>query len=177
MEPLYWERTKMNLHYLFFEQETYELLFNMFSEMVIRQFHEEASFNGTRCWLEKRYFNKEIKDKLKELDESKPLIKPGSYIFNLFYEPQENWGSRGTPHLWQAMAREFSNDMIFNTTKGMFKEKYLRIFKELTGKDLYGIEEETFYCENYAFGGMSSGFIWVDFFKKELEHLLNEFND
>ena len=110
--------------------------------------------------------NVESVDKLKELDESKPLIKPGSYIFNLFYEPQENWGLRGTPHLWQAMAREFSNDMIFNTTKGMFKEKYLRVFKKLTGKDLFDIQEEKLYCEKYAFGGMSSGFIWVDFFKK-----------
>lgn len=177
MDPLIWERTKMNIYYLFFEKETFELINNMYSENIMKRLYEDASIeNADAKWIHKNIFNKHIKDKLKELDQDKPLIRPGTFAFCYFYEKPCGWMSRGTPYLWQAIAREFSNDYWRDLTQATFTEKYLKSFYKLTGVDLLTTTEEYFYCEKYAHGGMSSGMISVQFFREALNIIKENFN-
>ena len=177
MDPLIWKRTKMNIYYLFFEKETFELINNMYSENILNRLYEDAAIiNADAKWIHKNIFNKYIKDKLKELDNNKPLTKPGVFAFCYFYEPPCGWMSRGTPHLWQAIAREFSNDYWRDLTQATFTEKYLKSFYKLTGVDLLTTTEEYFYCEKYAHGGMSSGMISVQFFREALNIIKDNFN-
>ena len=177
MEPLIWERTKMNIYYLFFEKETYELITEMYSEQVLEKMYEEAPIEEANAkWVHKNIFNKYIKDKLKELDEHKCLTRPGMYAFCYFYEQPCGWMSRGTPHLWQAIAREFSNDYWCDLTQATFTEKYLKVFYTLTGVDLLTTNEEYIYCEKYAHGGMSSGMISIQFFREALNIIKDNFN-
>ena len=177
MEETIIKRTEMNIYYLFFEKETYELIMQTYSKNAIAMFNEEASIENVNAkFLQENMLNNYIKKKLVELDKNKPIEKNGEYLFTHFYEPIIGWGSRGTPYLWQAIAREFSNDRVSDFDKKTFEDKYLNVFYLLTNVDLRTSAEE-FYCEDYAHGGMSSGVIFVNFFREELKFLLQLFDN
>lgn len=169
------KRNNMNIYYLFFEKETFDLINNIFSQNIIDRFYEVAAIEDDNIdWIKNNIFNNYIIKQLSKLDKEKPLTINGEYIFTHFYIPISGWHLRGTPHLWQAIAREFSNDKIYNYDKVSFKAKFLRVFYQLTNVDLEMTNEISFHCEKYAHGGMSSGNISVEFFRNHLDYLINK---
>ena len=85
MEETIIKRTEMNIYYLFFEKETYELIMQAYSKNVIAMFNEEASIENVNAkFLQENMLNNYIKKKLVELDKNKPIEKKwGVFIYSL----------------------------------------------------------------------------------------------
>ena len=81
MEETIIKRTEMNIYYLFFEKETYELIMQTYSKNAIAMFNEEASIENVNAkFLQENMLNNYIKKKLVELDKNKPIEKNGEYL-------------------------------------------------------------------------------------------------
>lgn len=125
--------------------------------------------------LDKQFGLKDAcKVELQKLDENKPFIKfgyPGThYGYELFLSRPKNWGLRGSPFMWAHCARAFSRDVL-PMDPVFFEKKYRTIF-QIKGIPFDGNPEESTFCEEFAFGGMSSGSVTNDFGKDTLPQLL-----
>lgn len=79
------------------------------------------------------------------------------------------WCSRGSPYLWHAMQREFlKRPWAKSLTE--FEQNLAEVFYQLTQHSLY--ENEFFYCESFAHGGMSSGMISTEHWRMHLIEVL-----
>lgn len=76
------------------------------------------------------------------------------------FEPEpRRWGLRGDPHLWDALRLRLAEEDMPGTVADVMG-LVRAAFAELTGTDLASDHEERVYREQYAHGGMSSG--WID---------------
>jgi len=81
-----------------------------------------------------------------------------------FFNPPDQWGTRGDPHFWFGLMRYF-DDPRFNRIKiPDFIAEIQRFFHEKTGEYLSGSTQV--YLEEYAHGGMTSG--WISGFMAEI---------
>jgi hypothetical protein len=169
------KRRNLNKAQLLCEQESYDIfakkipvdISKRFFKVVI-EFDEKSVFD---LYQEGDiFYTKDIIEELDRLDQEKP-IENTSHVFLLFYELTGGWGSRGTPFLWGAMAREFSN-IKMPISKEKFRVDYLEVYKKLTGCDLTSEKREYFFVKNFSHGGISTGVINVDFFRGQLEKIM-----
>jgi RimJ/RimL family protein N-acetyltransferase len=90
------------------------------------------------------------------------------------FEPEpRRWGLRGDPHLWHALRLHLADEDMPGTVDeamGLVRAA----FRELTGADLASGHEETAYREQYARGGMSSGWISLSTWRERLMPLIAE---
>jgi len=105
-------------------------------------------------------------------------IKPISALFN---PPPVQWGLRGDPFLWRAMARALNSD-TFPTTEIELVALLENTFERLTGSRLPSegaiSEDDAIYVEKYARGGMSSGHVSLTFWRATAFPLLcSRFNE
>lgn len=83
----------------------------------------------------------------------------------------DQWGLRGDPYLWEDMKNECS--LSFEETSEVDFELFLfEIFEKKTGRSIN--TQEPIYLEKYAFGGMSSGNVDPNTWRKILIPLLLE---
>ena len=65
MNNIDFKRTSMNIYYLFFEKETFELITNMYSKNMLERFYVSATDSDeTATHLQENIFNQFIKKKL-----------------------------------------------------------------------------------------------------------------
>lgn len=110
---------------------------------------------------------------LQKLDENKPFLKfgyPGTHYGYELFLSRPSWRLRGTPFLWAHCARAFSRDVL-PMDPGYFEKKYRALFCA-KGIPFDGNPEESTYCSEFAFGGMSSGSVPNDFGISTLSQLL-----
>lgn len=92
------------------------------------------------------------------------------YAWELFLV-RPAWGSRGAPLFWAYAARQFTYDVL-PLDEEWLKEKYLSIARS------FGIDpdadDEYFYIEQFAAGGMSSGRVGSHFVRNTLNMLLEK---
>lgn len=125
--------------------------------------------------LDKQFgLKKACSAELKKLDDNKPFIKSGypgiHYGYELFLSRPNKWGLRGSPFMWAHCARAFSRDVL--PLDPVFFEKKYRLLFQIKGIPFDGDSEESTFCEEFAFGGMSSGSVTNDFGKETLPQLL-----
>lgn len=124
--------------------------------------------------LDKHFGLKQACEKeLQQLDENKPFLKfgyPGTHYGYELFLSRPAWGLRGSPFLWGHCARSFSRD-ILPMDPVYFEKKYRDMFKT-KGIPFDGNPEEHTYCKEFAFGGMSSGYVMNNFGIKTLPLLL-----
>src|ERR1700745_1417161 len=77
----------------------------------------------------------------------------------LLEPPPRRWGLRGDPHVWEALRLRLADEDMPGTVDEVMSLVHAA-FTELTGADLAGDDEDRVYREQYAHGGMSSG--WID---------------
>jgi hypothetical protein len=86
----------------------------------------------------------------------------------LFKPPPDQWGLRGDPFLWRAMARVLSGS-TFPRTEVQLIGLVETAFERLTGSRLPDenstSEDDSIYVKRYARGGMSSGQISLKFWR------------
>jgi hypothetical protein len=73
--------------------------------------------------------------------------------------PPRRWGLRGDPHVWEALRLHLADEDLPGSVDEVLRLVHAA-FTELTGADLASDDEERVYREQYAHGGMSSG--WID---------------
>ena len=81
----------------------------------------------------------------------------------LFDPDPWQWGLRGDPHLWWHMAEVLSGEPCPETT-AQLAALIERTFETLTGASW--ATAEPFYLEQYAHGGMSSGYVSPDWWRE-----------
>lgn len=90
----------------------------------------------------------------------------------LFDEPPAQWGHRGDPYAWSALATHFACVPI-PTSAARVKEALLAGFRSVVGVDLTRADgEETVFLEELAHGGMSSGHVHLPTWRDRLIPLL-----
>lgn len=81
-------------------------------------------------------------------------------ISELFDKTPEQWGLRGDPVLWDKMKELLSESDLPDS-----KEKLIEVlnssFEEITGHSLN--EKDDFYIESLSTGGISSGYVSLEF--------------
>lgn len=85
-------------------------------------------------------------------------------LAQLFQEKPAQWGMRGDPHLWKDMAERLGNLAYPDT------EAELKALLEATYEQLVGVpvsRTEPIFIERYSHGGMSSGYIFPEFWSKK----------
>ncbi|MET7809816.1 hypothetical protein ABZT26_03015 [Streptomyces sp. NPDC005395] len=92
---------------------------------------------------------------------------------DLFDPEPELWGLRGDPHVWRALRDHLSGtdipaslDEVTNILRAAFNE--------IAGLDLVTAPDAQVYREQYAHGGMSSGYISIDTWRDRLMPMLVE---
>ncbi len=90
-------------------------------------------------------------------------------LADLFMPEPAQWGLRGDPHLWRAMRVYFAETPL-PTQAAELAEKVEQAFWALSGQPLATAEK--FYVEEFAHGGMSSGYIWPEFWREQALPLL-----
>lgn len=85
-------------------------------------------------------------------------------LSDLFNPEPDTWGSRGDPYLWAALRDHFS-DTPMPTSHGELCGIITEAFEQLTGNRLG--TAENFYLENFAHGGMSSGYICPEWWRND----------
>lgn len=90
-------------------------------------------------------------------------------LFSAIFKPEpDQWGLRGDPFLWRAMARALSG-RPFPETEEQLDSLIEAEFERLTGSSLPGeksiSESDSIYVKRYAGGGMSSGHISPHFWR------------
>ncbi|MFI6662925.1 hypothetical protein ACIBL8_46410 [Streptomyces sp. NPDC050523] len=94
-------------------------------------------------------------------------------VADLFDPEPEQWGLRGDPYVWQALRDHLSGTEIPASVDEVIS--LLRVaFSEVVGADLVTERESQVYREQYAHGGMSSGYVSLDAWRKSLMPLLVE---
>lgn len=90
-------------------------------------------------------------------------------IGDLFKVEPSRWGLRGDPFLWLTMRMHFANRPLPSDDTELRLE-IESAFESLTGHQIS--EERSFYVEQFAHGGMSSGQIDPEFWRKKALPLL-----
>jgi hypothetical protein len=91
----------------------------------------------------------------------------------LFDPEPQTWGLRGDPHLWQAL-RERLADQDLPDSADELVDLLNAAFRDLVGTDLAGDPAASVYKEQFAHGGLSSGMISLDTWRRQLLPLLTE---
>ncbi|MFE9500766.1 hypothetical protein [Streptomyces collinus] len=92
---------------------------------------------------------------------------------DLFDPKPEQWGLRGDPYVWQALRDHLSGTEIPASADEVIS--LLRTaFIEVVGVDLVTEREPQVYREQYAHGGMSSGFVALHVWRDRLMPMLVE---
>lgn len=91
-------------------------------------------------------------------------------IGDLFLDRPEQWGMRGDPYLWDEMAAALAHDPI-PASDAALHVRLADVFRYLTGAALSD-PEEMFKVERFAHGGMSSGFVYREFWLERALPLL-----
>lgn len=85
---------------------------------------------------------------------------PRETVDVLFDQEPLQWGLRGDPHLWRAMADRLAATPLPETPAGL-EALLVAAFNEVMGEDILpqhgGVESEPVYRREFAHGGMSSG--------------------
>lgn len=92
---------------------------------------------------------------------------------SIIFKPKPNtWGLRGDPYLWDELERVFAA-IPLPCSKTCFIGHFEKFFLELTNHQ-FKKDDKSFEVKKYAHGGMSSGWISMEFWQKEgLPLLLN----
>lgn len=91
----------------------------------------------------------------------------------LFEEEPRRWGLRGDPHLWQALRVRLAGADLPGTVAEVM-DLVRAAFAELAGTGLDSDDEQMVYREQYAHGGMSSGWISLSTWREQLMPLIAE---
>lgn len=86
-------------------------------------------------------------------------------VSDLFRPRPIQWGLRGDPFLWDAMASLFVATPLPSTESELI-DMLSSTFGELVGDPLESSIESVF-VERFAHGGMSSGRIWLPFWREK----------
>ena len=84
-----------------------------------------------------------------------------TFVSDVFLEEPLQWGLRGDPYFWEMLKAAFAVDDL-SMSEAALESKVHRIFKEKTQQDL--TEDAVCYVEEYAHGGISSGYLsgeWI----------------
>lgn len=94
----------------------------------------------------------------------------------LFCEEPEQWGLRGDPYLWRELKYHLKQYSI-ECSLDEFIFKLKDEFEKITNHS-FDTNKEILYIQKYSHGGMSSGCISINFWKKRaLDILINKFNE
>jgi hypothetical protein len=96
---------------------------------------------------------------------------PGLKVTALLEPQPGRWGLRGDPHLWEALRLHLAEEDMPDTVDAVMRLVH-GAFGELTGVDLASDHEEMVYREQYAHGGMSSGWISLTTWREDLMPLI-----
>lgn len=107
------------------------------------------------------------KDLAEERFGGKTMEKSLSIIFK---SKPESWGLRGDPYLWCELEQAFAGIPV-PCSKACFIDCFEKFFKKLTNYPL-NTEGESIFVERYARGGMSSGQVSMEFWRKKALVLL-----
>jgi hypothetical protein len=122
-------------------------------------------------------------EKRTRLEDIRQLVESGSWpssikvkeqkeqIEKLFQEPQQ-WGLRGDPFLWRELRQHFIETGL-PATLSEFMNRLESQFRELVGVSL-ATDQESVFIQRYAHGGMSSGQIVPDWWRRTGMPLLKE---
>lgn len=92
----------------------------------------------------------------------------------VLFDPEPGtWGLRGDPYVWRALRDRLSGTDVppsVDEVTALLREA----FGEVVGLDLADAEGSAVYREQYAHGGMSSGMIHLDTWRRHLMPLLVE---
>lgn len=90
---------------------------------------------------------------------------------SLIFDPKpEKWGLRGDPYLWDDLQKVFTT-IPLPCSKTLFIHHFEKFFQELTNHP-FKADTDFFQVDKYAHGGMSTGGISVNFWKKQALPLL-----
>lgn len=90
---------------------------------------------------------------------------------SIIFKPKpEFWGLRGDPYLWDELEQVFAN-IPAPCSKTSFIDYFEKFFQKLTNHS-FNTEAESIFVEKYARGGMSSGQISMEFWRKKALLLL-----
>lgn len=92
-----------------------------------------------------------------------PLSSSTKYLGDLFEKKPENWGYRGDPYLWSELATTLAKTPLPRHVEQLHR-LLENAFWEATGTTLAFCEEVK--IERFAYGGMSSGLINGEFWRK-----------
>lgn len=92
-------------------------------------------------------------------------------IGNIFNPPPNQWGLRGDPYLWESLRNHYEQEGLPNGIDE-FEIEIIKLFKSNTGKSIFN--GYSVFVEEYAHGGMSSGYISIDKWRDEFIPLLME---
>jgi ADP-ribosylglycohydrolase len=91
-------------------------------------------------------------------------------IAELLQREPDQWGARGDPYLWRALAERFQATPLPPSQAALLQQLH-QAFSELTGKPISTAEH--FHVERFAHGGMSSGHITPQFWRETAIPLLS----
>ena len=91
-------------------------------------------------------------------------------IGDLFTPEPRTWGMRGAPHMWRAMAERFASAPL-PASQQELHVTLDSMFTELTGADPASTEWSV-YVPEFAHGGMSSGSIYIAWWRDDGRKLL-----
>ena len=83
------------------------------------------------------------------------------FVSDIFRERPEQWGLRGDPYFWDDLQTVFAFEDVSMTEEAL-SDKVHMFFKRKAQEEL--TENSTCYVEDYAHGGMSSGYLsgeWI----------------
>jgi len=92
-------------------------------------------------------------------------------LSTLFNNEPDSWGLRGDPFLWKEMKLKIDSYERPNTTQD-FEKTLAEMFLNLTGAEI-GKNKQIF-VERFSQGGMSSGFVFSDFWTEKAFKILAE---
>jgi len=91
----------------------------------------------------------------------------------LFDPEPERWGLRGDPSLWRALRQHLAGTPLPRSADELTSLLHAA-FHKLVGIDIASDPASMVYQQQYAHGGMSSGMISLDTWRKTLFPLLTE---
>lgn len=90
-------------------------------------------------------------------------------IENMFNPTPKQWGLRGDPYLWESLRKHFEQEGLPNKIDE-FEIELIKLFKSKTNKSIF--DKQSVFVGEYAYGGMSSGQIYIDKWRDEFIPLL-----
>lgn len=85
----------------------------------------------------------------------------------LFDPEPDTWGLRGDPYLWRALRKRLADEPVPGSSDDVARILHAT-FEELTGTALVDDSAEHIYREEFAHGGMSSGMISLETWRRQL---------